>query len=63
MEVVQENQEKMIGQMQTMRQRMKAMAQHNERLEAMMKQLLRAQNVEIEEEDDQEEDLNLVAGN
>ena len=62
-EVMHENQENILKQMQTMRQRMKTMTQHNERLEAMLFQLMRAQGVEFVEEDDLEEDLHLVNAN
>ena len=60
-EIVQENQEKMMKQMTTMRQRIKAMTQQNERLEAMMLQLMKAQGVEFTEEDVNEEDINLLS--
>ena len=58
---MQENQEKMLKQMTTMRQRIKAMGQQNERLEGMLRQLMRAQGVEYAEEDGNEEDLNLIS--
>ena len=57
---MQENQEKMMKQVQTMRQRMKNMNQQNDRLESMLKQIMKAQNIEFNEEDANEDDLNLV---
>ena len=59
-EVVMENQEKMKEQVTQLRQRMKSMHQQNLRMESMLSQLMKAQGVEFNEEDANEEDMALV---
>ena len=59
-EVVMENQEKMQEQVTQLRQRMKSMHQQNLRMESMLSQLMKAQGVEFNEEDANEEDMALV---
>jgi transient receptor potential cation channel subfamily A protein 1 len=51
MEQLQENQEKTMGQVHNLRQRMKTMAEQNERLQSMMSALLQHHNINLDEED------------
>ena len=60
MERITDNQEKMMAQITNMRQRMKAMDHQNQRVESMLLQIMKAQNIEYIEEDEQEEELHLV---
>ena len=57
MELLQENQEKMIQNINLMRRRMKNMESQNQKLGGMLAAMLKAQGVEYMEEDAQDEEF------
>ena len=61
MERLEENQEKLLRQVTTLRRTVKDMKSQNEKLESMLSALLTSQGVEWQEEDAyQEEELNIA---
>ena len=57
MERMEENQEKMMGNINNLRYRMKELEQQNQKLQGMMLALLKAQGVAYDEEDAQENEF------
>ena len=57
MEVLQENQEKMLGQMNQVRYRLKQMEANNQKLTSMVTALMKHQGVTYDEEDAQEDEF------